>query len=78
MQGGEAKDELDPDRLTSDDRWILLRLDTAIREITGAFAEYKFNEAAQTLYRFFWSEFCDWYLEASKAVFFGHDEAQKD
>jgi valyl-tRNA synthetase len=77
MQGGKAKGELDPQRLTSDDRWILLRLDTAIREITNAFAEYKFNEATQTLYRFFWSEFCDWYLEASKAVFFGQDAAQK-
>ena len=39
----------------------------AIREITTAFEEYKFNEATQTLYRFFWSEYCDWYVEASKA-----------
>jgi valyl-tRNA synthetase len=77
MQGGDAKGELDPQRLSSDDKWILLRLDIAVREITLAFAEYKFNEATQTLYRFFWSEFCDWYLEASKAVFFGKDAAQK-
>jgi valyl-tRNA synthetase len=54
--------------LTSDDKWILLRLDAAIREITSALESYRFNEAAQVLYRFFWSEFCDWYLEASKAV----------
>jgi len=60
--------EIDPALLTSDDKWILLRLDKAIRELTSALAEYKFNEAAQTLYRFFWSEYCDWYLEASKAV----------
>src|SRR5206468_4307502 len=40
----------------------------AIKEITAAFAEYRFNEATQVLYRFFWSEFCDWYLEASKGV----------
>lgn len=54
--------------LTSDDKWILLRLDEAIREVSKALDEYKFNEAAQTLYRFFWSEYCDWYVEASKAA----------
>ena len=68
MQGGEVQGEIDPSLLTSDDKWILLKLDQAIREITTAFAEYRFNEATQTLYRFFWSEYCDWYVEASKAV----------
>ncbi|PWU14524.1 MAG: valine--tRNA ligase [Verrucomicrobia bacterium] len=68
MQGGEVQGEIDPKLLTSDDKWILLKLDQAIREITGAFAEYRFNEATQVLYRFFWSEYCDWYVEASKAV----------
>jgi valyl-tRNA synthetase len=68
MQGGEVQGEINPSLLTSDDKWILLKLNQAIREITDAFAEYKFNEATQTLYRFFWSEFCDWYLEASKAT----------
>jgi len=70
MQGGEAQNEIDPSLLTNDDKWILLKLSQAIKEITGALADYKFNEAAQTLYRFFWSEYCDWYVEASKAVFF--------
>ncbi len=68
MQGGEVQGEIDPTLLTSDDKWILLKLDQAISEITTAFAEYRFNEATQTLYRFFWSEYCDWYVEASKAV----------
>ena len=68
MQGGEVQGEIDPRLLTSDDKWILLKLDQAIREITAAFEEYRFNEATQTLYRFFWSEYCDWYVEASKAV----------
>ena len=67
MQGGETEGEIDPRCLTSDDKWILLRLDAAIRAVTQALEGYNFNEAAQALYRFFWSEFCDWYLEASKA-----------
>ncbi len=68
MQGGPIEGEIDPALLTSDDKWILRRLDRAIREIDDAFAGYRFNEATATLYRFFWSEYCDWYVEASKAA----------
>jgi valyl-tRNA synthetase len=68
MQGGKAQGEIVPELLTSDDKWILLKLDQAIRELTGSLAEYKFSEAATTLYRFFWGEYCDWYVEASKAA----------
>src|SRR5947199_8241428 len=64
----EIEGEIKPALLTSDDKWILLKLDQAIREIEAAFAEYKFSEVTQTLYRFFWSEYCDWYVEASKAA----------
>src|SRR5207248_7128231 len=49
----------------------------AIKEVNEAFTEYRFNDAVQTLYRFFWSEYCDWYVEASKAVFYGNDESRK-
>jgi valyl-tRNA synthetase len=71
MQGGETEGEINPALLTSDDKWILLRLDAAIRAVTQALDGYNFSEAAQALYRFFWSEFCDWYLEASKASLLG-------
>ena len=73
----EVQGELDAKLLSSDDRWILLRLDLAIREVTDALASYNFATAVQTLYRFFWSEYCDWYVEASKAAFFGDDTALK-
>ncbi len=78
MQGGEVQGEIDPKLLTADDQWILLKLDSAIREMVSiALNEYKFSEATTALYRFFWSEYCDWYVEASKAVFFGTDAARK-
>lgn len=77
MQGGETEGEIDPARLSSDDKWILLRLDHAIRQVTESLGNYRFNETAQLLYRFFWSEYCDWYVEASKAVLQGNDATQK-
>jgi valyl-tRNA synthetase len=69
--------EINPQLLSSDDKWILLKLDAAIREMNTAFADYKFSDATATLYRFFWSEYCDWYVEASKAAFFGADAKLK-
>jgi valyl-tRNA synthetase len=77
MQGGVVEGEIQPELLTSDDKWILLRLDTAIREVSRALDEYRFSDATQALYRFFWSEYCDWYLEATKAAFYGEDPARK-
>ncbi len=77
MQGGEREGEIRSALFTSDDKWILLRLDIAIREVSLALDEYRFSDATQSLYRFFWSEYCDWYLEASKAVLNSADEARK-
>src|SRR5215471_12689917 len=68
MQAGEVQGEIAPELLTSYDKWLLLKLDQALQEITTAFTEYRFNEVTQTLYRFFWSEYCDWYIESSKAI----------
>jgi len=49
------------------DRWILAELNSAIEEVTSALAEYRLNEAAQTMYHFFWDSFCDWYIELTKS-----------
>jgi valyl-tRNA synthetase len=73
--GTEA--EISAALLSSDDKWILLRLNTAIAEVSTALEEYRFSDATATLYRFFWSEYCDWYIEASKAVLQGSDEKRK-
>ncbi|HYF37124.1 MAG TPA: class I tRNA ligase family protein, partial [Prosthecobacter sp.] len=77
MQGGSSEGEINPALLTSDDKWILLRLNAAIAEVSTALEEYRFSDATATLYRFFWSEYCDWYVEASKATLQGSDEQRK-
>jgi valyl-tRNA synthetase len=59
------------------DRWILFRLDTAIEQVAKSLEDMRFADAAGTLYHFFWHEFCDWYIELVKPVFFGEDESQK-
>ncbi|MEA2627205.1 MAG: valyl-tRNA synthetase [Candidatus Binatota bacterium] len=52
--------------LTLADRWVLHRLAICAAEVRGAIDGDRFNEAASALYRFLWSEYCDWYLELAK------------
>jgi valyl-tRNA synthetase len=47
-------------------RWIFARLSTVCAEVDRALGEYRFDEAANAVYQFFWGEFCDWYLELVK------------
>jgi valyl-tRNA synthetase len=49
------------------DRWILSELNRTIGQINQDLEEFRFHEAAQSLYHFFWDDFCDWYIELSKA-----------
>ncbi len=58
-------------------RWIVSRLNSTTRAVDGALAEYRFDEAAQLVYSFFWGDLCDWYLEAVKLRldFAGNGEA---
>ena len=49
------------------DRWILSRLNRTAREVNAAIDAYEFHAAVQTLYHFFWDDFCDWYIELTKA-----------
>ncbi len=60
------------------DRWILGRLDRTVRLANTHMDHYEIGEAAQQLYDFIWSEFCDWYLEMAKISLNGDDETKKD
>ncbi|MEQ8745509.1 valine--tRNA ligase [Pyruvatibacter sp.] len=57
--------------------WIAGETRRTAARVTEAIEAYKFNEAAAALYHFVWDVFCDWYLELSKPVLNGSDEAAK-
>jgi len=48
------------------DRWIVSRFHRTTRDLRVALENYEFHEAVQTLYHFFWDDFCDWYIELAK------------
>ncbi|MBA7670001.1 Valine--tRNA ligase [subsurface metagenome] len=55
--------KFDKDKMTITDRWILSRLAKTIAETTKSLDEFKYSEPLSQLYKFFWNDFCDWYLE---------------
>ena len=54
--------------VTLEDRWILSRFNRVTATVNDALATYRFHEAANSIYDFFWGEFCDWYLELIKPL----------
>jgi valyl-tRNA synthetase len=55
-----------PDDAALEARWIAARISSVAVEVNAALAEYRFHEAANVVYQFFWGDFCDWYLEIVK------------
>jgi valyl-tRNA synthetase len=58
-----------------EDRWILSRLQRTIESVSGDLDSYDFSHAVLEIYRFFWSELCDWYLEIVKPRLYDGEEA---
>jgi valyl-tRNA synthetase len=58
-------------------KWIVSELYKSTTAIVDALEEYRFNDAAAAIYKFTWDILCDWYLELSKPVLMGDDEAAK-
>jgi valyl-tRNA synthetase len=58
---------IEPADMDADDHAILDRLLATTREVERCFGEFEFSASVQALYGFFWNDFCDWYVETSKA-----------
>jgi len=57
---------------------ILARLDDLTKQVAAGYAAYRFNEIAGALYEFFWSHYCDWYVEAAKTEIFAEQPEAKN
>ncbi len=67
----------DLDRLEVGDKWILSRLNDIIADVTANLDHFELNIAAQKIYDFIWSEYCDWYIEIAKSRLYGNDAQEK-
>ena len=63
--------------LTVVDRWILARLNETVKDVRRAYEDYRLDNAANAIYSFVWTEFCDWYLELTKVQLKGDEAMQR-
>ena len=66
-----------PEKLELEDKWVLSRLNTLIREVTDNLEAYELGVASAKIYDFIWDTYCDWYIELTKTRLNGEDEAAK-
>ena len=74
IKDGEAP-QLDCEDLALEDKWIISKYNTLVKEVTENLEKFELGMAVQKLYDFIWDVFCDWYIEISKARLNGDDEA---
>jgi len=58
------------------DRWLFARVAATVETVNDALTNYRFHEAAQSVYQFFWGDFCDWYIEWVKPELQGADRGR--
>jgi valyl-tRNA synthetase len=74
----EDRELVEKPELRDIDRWVYGRLAAASGAVRSALATYRFNDAAAAVYEYFWNDFCDWYVEATKLSFRSGDDREKD
>ncbi len=76
--GGKSVKPLSEVKLTPADKWIISRLQATIRDVTLSLNKFELGIACQIMYDFMWSDFCDWYIELTKAALYSDDQTKKD
>ena len=66
-----------PEKLELEDKWVLSKLNTLIREVTDNMEAYELGVASAKIYDFIWDTYCDWYIELTKTRLYGEDEEAK-
>ena len=66
-----------PEKLELEDKWVLSKLNTLIREVTDNLEAYELGVASAKIYDFIWDTYCDWYIELTKARLYGENEKSK-
>ncbi len=77
LMNTQTRETIEPAALLLPDQWILSRMNKAVAEVSAHMEDGDFGMAAQKIYDFAWSEFCDWYIELAKGRLMGGDESQK-
>ncbi len=67
----------DEARLKDEDKWIISRVNEAVRYVTAAMDRFDLALAGQRVYDVIWNEYCDWYIELVKGRLYGDDEDDK-
>ena len=67
----------DQKELRLPDKWIISRLNRAIKNYNKQIDRFHFNEAAKVLYDYIWNDFCDWYIEIAKTRFYSENQTSK-
>ncbi|GFN36074.1 valine--tRNA ligase [Tepidimicrobium xylanilyticum] len=71
-------EDISPNLLEEEDKWILSRINRVIKEVTDNLNKYEIGMAAQRIYDFIWDEYCDWYIEMVKPRLYGDDKESKE
>ncbi|QSX05357.1 valine--tRNA ligase [Sedimentibacter sp. zth1] len=78
LDGELADEKAAQENFRLEDKWIISRINTVVKEVTQNLDKFELGVAAQSVYDFIWNEYCDWYIEIVKPRLYGEDKLTKN